>query len=119
MVAKVVLPLSHKSGRLCLYEPLTVSDLYFDFFVAFLGVFLVKTTLFFYIWCLTHAAERPQKDQSPPKLTYFAPFPGEKNMSKKKKKRITCAGNMSDGKKQLRTFSKYSQKLPKIGYILT
>ena len=32
-------PLSHKSGRLCLHEPLPVSDLIFDVFFDFFAVF--------------------------------------------------------------------------------
>ena len=34
-----VLPLFHKSVQLCLCDPLTVSDLFFAFFVDFSGVF--------------------------------------------------------------------------------
>ena len=34
-----ILPLYHKLGYLNLYGPLTVSDLFFDFFVEIFGVF--------------------------------------------------------------------------------
>ena len=41
-----VLPLSHKSGALCLYEPLPVSDALGDVFFEIFDVFLVETFFF-------------------------------------------------------------------------
>ena len=46
-VCMYVLPLSHKSGALCLYEPLPVSDALGDDFFEIFDVFLVKTFFFF------------------------------------------------------------------------
>ena len=43
-IYQVLLPLSHKSGRLCLYEPLPVPDLVFDVFFDFFAVCLARTT---------------------------------------------------------------------------
>ena len=45
----IVLPLSHKSGELCLYEPLTVSDVFGDNFFEILSVFQVETHFFFFL----------------------------------------------------------------------
>ena len=41
-----VLPLSHKSEALCLYEPLPVSDALGDDFFEIFDVFLVETFFF-------------------------------------------------------------------------
>ena len=41
-----ILPLSHKSGALCLYEPLPVSDALGDDFFEIFDVFLVETFFF-------------------------------------------------------------------------
>ena len=43
-----ILPLSHKSGALCLYEPLSVSDALGDDFFGIFDVFLVETFSFFF-----------------------------------------------------------------------
>ena len=43
-----ILPLSHKSGALCLYEPLPVSDALGDDFFEIFDVFLVETFFFFF-----------------------------------------------------------------------
>ena len=42
-----ILPLSHKSGALCLYEPLPVSDALGNDFFEIVDVFLVETFFFF------------------------------------------------------------------------
>ena len=80
--------LSHKSGKLCLCDPLNVSDLIFVFFVEFVGVFWAENTVFFrffpfFFWWLNNAAERPKTlqsatIQSAQNWPYFAPFPGER-----------------------------------------
>ena len=43
---KLLLPLSHKSGALCLYEPLPVSDALGDEVFEIFDVFLVETFFF-------------------------------------------------------------------------
>ena len=45
---RTLLPLSHKSGALYLYEPLPVSDALGDDFFEIFDVFLVETCLFFF-----------------------------------------------------------------------
>ena len=47
IIINAVLPLSHKSGALCLYEPLPVSDALGDDFFEIFDVFLVETFFFF------------------------------------------------------------------------
>ena len=44
----IILPLSHKSGALCLYESLPVSDALGDDFFEIFDVFLVETFFFFF-----------------------------------------------------------------------
>ena len=44
----LLLPLSHKSGALCLYEPLPVSDALGDDFFEIFDVFLVETFFSFF-----------------------------------------------------------------------
>ena len=46
--AFLTLPLSHKSGALCLYEPLPVSDALGDDFFEIFDGFLVETFRFFF-----------------------------------------------------------------------
>lgn len=59
-----ILPLSDKSGRLCLYERLTVPDLIFDVFLDSSAVFLVGSTYLFCGLLSNYATERPEKYQS-------------------------------------------------------
>ena len=70
-----VLPLSRKSGALCLYEPLLVSDALGDDFFEIFDVFLVD--FFFFSKLITLHGPTAAKKQSPPKRPYFAPFPGK------------------------------------------
>ena len=68
-------PLSHKSGRLGLRPPITVSDLFSVFFSnspAFYKQFFLCCS-----WSLNHAAERPENIESAQKRPHFAPFKGE------------------------------------------
>ena len=81
------LPLSHKSGVLCLYEPLPVSDALGDDFFEIFDVFF----LFLFLSSLPCMGQWLQKKQSPQKRPYFAPFPGKIIRRKKKeKKKISC-----------------------------
>ena len=80
-----ILPLSQWSDRLCLYEPLPVSDLVFNVFFDFFTVFLARTIILFF----QHAVEpcgRPAVKKNTKKQPYFAPFPGAKKCRKKSSK---------------------------------
>ena len=72
---QLILPLSHKSGVLCLYEPLPVSDALGDEFFEIFDVFYFFYFLF--LSSLPCMGQRLQKKYSPSKRPYFAPFPGK------------------------------------------
>ena len=70
-----ILPLSHKSGELCLYEPLTVSDVFGDNFFEILSVFRVKTHFFFFFLRTNLHVLAANKKVVRPKMAVFDPFP--------------------------------------------
>ena len=79
----IILPLSHKSGALCLYEPLPVSDALGDDFFEIFDVFLVFFFFFFFsLSSLPCMGQRLQKAQSPPKKAIFCSLSGENNSTK-------------------------------------
>ena len=83
-----ILPLSLKSGRLCLYEPLPVSDLIFDVFSISSPFFELETYMYIF---LQHGVEpcgrTAAKKSVGPKMAVFRPFPRGKKVSAKKKKK--------------------------------
>ena len=76
-----ILPLSHKSGALCLYEPLPVSDALGDDFFEIFDVFLVET-FFFFFSNLLHGPKAAKKTVTPQKAI-FCSLSGENNSTKK------------------------------------
>ena len=73
----LILPLSHKSGALCLYEPLPVSDALGDEFFEIFDVFLVETFFFFFSKLITLHGPTAAKKQSPQKGHILLPFRGK------------------------------------------
>ena len=78
-----VLPLSHKSGALCLYEPLLVSDALGDDFFEISDVFLVDH--FFFLSSL-HGPTATKKTVAP-KKAIFCSLSGENSSTKTKTKK--------------------------------
>ena len=70
-----ILPLSHKSGELCLYEPLTVSNVLGDDVFLILSVFRVETHLFVFFLRTTLHVLAATKKVVRPKMAVFDPFP--------------------------------------------
>ena len=77
-----VLPLSHKSGALCLYEPLPVSDALGDDFFEIFDVFLVDFFFFFSKHITLHGPTAAKKTV-PPQKAIFCSLSGENNSTKK------------------------------------
>ena len=71
-----ILPQSHKSGALCLYEPLPVSDALGDDFFEIFDVFLVETFFFFSKPITLHGPTAAKKSR-PPKGHILLPFRGK------------------------------------------
>ena len=62
----LILPLSHKSGELCLYESLTVSGVFGDNIFGILRVFRVGThVLFFFLRTSLHVLAANKKVVTP------------------------------------------------------
>ena len=70
-----ILPLSHKSGELCLYEPLTVSDVFGNNLFEILSVFRVETHFFCFFLGTTLHVLAANKKVVRPKMAVFDPFP--------------------------------------------
>ena len=84
-----ILPLSLKSGRLCLYEPLPVSDLIFDVFSISSPFFELETYMYIF---LQHGVEpcgrTAAKKSVGPKMAVFSPLSqGQKSVGKKEKEK--------------------------------
>ena len=80
-----ILPLSQWSDRLCLYEPLPVSDLVFNVFFDFFTVFLARTIILFF----QHAVEpcgRPAGKKTQKNSRISPLFQGQKSVGKKARK---------------------------------
>ena len=75
-----ILHLSHKSGALCLYEPLPVSDALGDDFFETFHVFLVD---FFFSKLITLHGPTAAKKTVAPKKTIFCSLSRENNSTKK------------------------------------
>ena len=82
----ILLSLSHKSGALCLYEPLPVSDALGDDFFEIFDVFLVENFLFFSKLITLHGPTAAKKTVAPKKNIFWSLF-GENKSTKKKKKK--------------------------------
>ena len=80
----IILPLSHKSGKLCLCDPLNVSDLIFVFLLNSWVFFEQKTLRFFFQLVLEPCGRPAEKNSVGPKLAVFRPFPRGKKVSEKK-----------------------------------
>ena len=78
-----VLPLSHKSGALCLYEPLPVSDALGDDFFEIFDVFLGDFFFFFSKLITLHGPTAAKKTVAPIKAI-FCSLSGENNSTKNK-----------------------------------
>ena len=85
-ISSLILALSHKSGALCLYEPLPVSDALGDDYFEIFDVFLVET-FFFYSKLITLYGPTAAKKTVAPKKAIFRSLSGENNSTKKKKKK--------------------------------
>ena len=81
-ILKLLLPLSHKSGALCSYESLPVSDALGDDFFEIFDVFLVETFCFFSKLITLHGPTAVKKTVAP-KKTIFCSLSGENNSTKK------------------------------------
>ena len=77
----VLLPLSHKSGALCLYEPLPVSDAFGDDFFEIFDVFFVET--FFCSKLITLHGPTAAKKTVASQKAIFCSLSGENNSTKK------------------------------------
>ena len=73
-MADTVLPLSHKSGKLCWERPLTVSDVFGDNFFEIVSGFWVEIHLFFFLRTTLHGLAANKKVVRP-KMAVFDPFP--------------------------------------------
>ena len=73
-MADTVLPLSHKSGKLCRERPLTVSDVFGDTFFEIVSVFWVEVHFFFF-FRTTLDGLAANKNVARPKMAVFDPFP--------------------------------------------
>ena len=71
----VILPLSHKSSRLCWGRPLTVSDAFGDGFFEILSVFWVEVHFLFFFWRTTLHDLAASKKVARPKMAIFDVFP--------------------------------------------
>ena len=78
-----ILPLSHKSGKLCLCDPFNVSDLICVFLLNS-WVFFKQKPLFFFQLVLEPCGRMAEKKSVGPKLAVFRPFPRGKCRGKKK-----------------------------------
>ena len=77
-----ILPLSHKSGKLCLCDPFNVSDLICVFLLNS-WVFFKQKPLFFFQLVLEPCGRMAEKKSVGPKLAVFRPFPRGKKVSEK------------------------------------
>ena len=86
----IILPLSHKSGALCLYEPLPVSDALGDDFFEIFDGFLVETFFSFFSKLITLHGPTAAKKIVAPQKAIFCSLSGENNSTKKTKIKNSC-----------------------------